>query len=76
MPPSCSPLSVVEFVRQTPLETERNTLILRTVYIFVGSVIMAEGWYHWIPGTLVALIGIGYVGLEFVPSIEPPANMR
>ena len=28
------------------------------------------------PGALVALIGVVYIGLEFVPSIEPPANMR
>ena len=28
------------------------------------------------PGVLVAVVGIAYIALEFVPSIEPPANMR
>ena len=35
---------------------------------------------HSIPGLIagwvIGLIGILYMGLEFVPSIEPPANMR
>jgi hypothetical protein len=47
-----------------------------TVYIFIGSVIVDTPWYKWVVGTIVGLIGIGYVALEFVPSIEPPANMR
>jgi hypothetical protein len=46
------------------------------VYIFIGSVIVGEKWFRIVPGTLVGLIGIGYAALEFVPSIEPPANMR
>lgn len=29
-----------------------------------------------IAGSLVGIIGVGYVLLEYVPSIEPPANMR
>jgi hypothetical protein len=24
----------------------------------------------------VGIVGVGYVALEFIPSIEPPANMR
>lgn len=28
------------------------------------------------PGSIVGIIGIGYVVLEYIPSIEPPANMR
>jgi len=27
-------------------------------------------------GSLIGLVGLVYAGLEFVPSIEPPANMR
>lgn len=27
-------------------------------------------------GTAVGFVGIAYVALEFVPSIEPPSNMR
>lgn len=33
-------------------------------------------WYKWLPGSILAIIGLGYIALEFVPSIEPPANMR
>ena len=29
-----------------------------------------------IPAAIVAFIGLAYIALEFVPSIEPPANMR
>ncbi len=42
-------------------------------------------WFHpahhyniWreIAGSIAGLIGVAYVVLEFIPSIEPPANMR
>lgn len=29
-----------------------------------------------IAGGIVGIVGLAYVGLEFVPSIEPPSNMR
>jgi len=45
-------------------------------YLFIGCVLLGSNWYNYIPGTLVALTGLIYVALEFVPSIEPPANMR
>ncbi|KAF2834429.1 COPI associated [Patellaria atrata CBS 101060] len=45
-------------------------------YIFIGSIMIGENWYQYVPGTLVGVVGIGYAVLEFVPSIEPPANMR
>lgn len=45
-------------------------------YLFVGSIIAGSEWWRYISGGLVALVGIGYIILEFVPSIEPPANMR
>jgi hypothetical protein len=51
-------------------------VLIGIVYIFIGSVIVGQGWYRIVPGTLVGIIGIGYAALEFVPSIEPPANMR
>jgi hypothetical protein len=47
-----------------------------TVYLFIGCVLLGSNWYNYIPGTLVALTGLIYVALEYVPSIEPPANMR
>lgn len=45
-------------------------------YVFVGCVIVGEKWYMFVPGTIVGVIGIAYCVLEFIPSIEPPANMR
>lgn len=37
---------------------------------------MGDKWWKYLDGALVVLVGIGYIALEFVPSIEPPANMR
>jgi hypothetical protein len=51
-------------------------MLTEIVYIFIGSVIVGEKWFRIVPGTIVGLIGIGYAALEFIPSIEPPANMR
>jgi hypothetical protein len=31
---------------------------------------------RYIDGSIVGIIGIGYIVLEFIPSIEPPTNMR
>jgi hypothetical protein len=45
-------------------------------YIFIGSVIVGERWFRIVPGTIVGIIGVAYAALEFIPSIEPPANMR
>ena len=46
-------------------------------YIFVGMISCGgEKWWRWVAGVVVAAIGLGYVVLEFIPSIEPPANMR
>ncbi|KAF2861801.1 COPI associated [Piedraia hortae CBS 480.64] len=45
-------------------------------YVFVGSICMGEKWWRYIAGAIIALVGFGYIALEFVPSIEPPANMR
>jgi len=46
------------------------------VYIFVGSVIMGGHWWKYVVGTVIGVIGIGYIVLEYIPSIEPPTNMR
>lgn len=29
-----------------------------------------------VAGSIVGVIGVGYIALEYVPSIEPPPNMR
>ncbi|EOO01499.1 putative copi-coated vesicle protein [Phaeoacremonium minimum UCRPA7] len=45
-------------------------------YIFVGSILLHDGVLRIIAGSIVGLVGVVYVVLEFIPSIEPPANMR
>lgn len=50
--------------------------LIKPVYIFIGSVIVGERWFRILPGTIVGFIGVAYAVLEFIPSIEPPANMR
>ena len=37
---------------------------------------MGDYWWKYVAGAIVLLVGIGYVVLEYIPSIEPPANMR
>jgi len=50
--------------------------MVETVYIFIGSIIVGTNWWHWAVGTIIGIVGIAYCVLEFIPSIEPPANMR
>ncbi|KAK2071110.1 hypothetical protein P8C59_005560 [Phyllachora maydis] len=45
-------------------------------YVFVGSILLSSNTLKIIAGSIVGLIGASYVVLEFIPSIEPPANMR
>ncbi|GAB7343098.1 hypothetical protein MBLNU457_1177t1 [Dothideomycetes sp. NU457] len=45
-------------------------------YIFIGCIIMGDNWWKYTSGSIITFIGIGYAVLEFIPSIEPPANMR
>ncbi|KAL6244091.1 hypothetical protein RBB50_008960 [Rhinocladiella similis] len=45
-------------------------------YIFVGCIILEHHVLRIIAGTIVGFVGIGYCALEFLPSIEPPSNMR
>jgi len=47
-----------------------------TVYFFVGCILAGDKFWNYIPAAIVAFIGLAYIALEFVPSIEPPANMR
>jgi hypothetical protein len=46
------------------------------VYILAGTLLMNDNWYRVVPGAVVAAVGVGYAVLEFIPSIEPPSNMR
>ncbi|CAK7243383.1 MAG: hypothetical protein STHCBS139747_004902 [Sporothrix thermara] len=45
-------------------------------YIFIGSILLHDHVLRIIAGSIIGFIGLAYCGLEFVPSIEPPANMR
>ncbi|CCX07296.1 Golgi apparatus membrane protein TVP15 [Pyronema domesticum] len=45
-------------------------------YIFIGSILLHDGVLRVIAGSIVGFVGLGYAALEFVPSIEPPENMR
>lgn len=31
---------------------------------------------RYVAGSVIGVVGLGYLVLEFIPSIEPPANMR
>lgn len=42
----------------------------------MGSILLHDGVLRIIAGSIVGLVGVCYVVLEFIPSIEPPANMR
>lgn len=46
------------------------------VYIFVGTILLHEHVIRIIAGAAIAITGLGYCVLEYIPSIEPPQNMR
>jgi hypothetical protein len=45
-------------------------------YIFVATIIFSSSALMYILVAVIGLIGLAYCVLEFIPSIEPPANMR
>ncbi|KAJ5106889.1 hypothetical protein N7456_003564 [Penicillium angulare] len=45
-------------------------------YIFVGSILLHDLILREIAASIVGITGIAYLVLEFIPSIEPPSNMR
>lgn len=45
-------------------------------YLFIGGIVMGSSWWKIAAGAVVVICGGVYIALEFVPSIEPPANMR
>ncbi|EMC91717.1 hypothetical protein BAUCODRAFT_38826 [Baudoinia panamericana UAMH 10762] len=47
-----------------------------TFYVFVGCITMGYRWWRYTAGSLIVAVGLAYIALQFVPSIEPPANMR
>ncbi|GIJ86063.1 late Golgi vesicles protein [Aspergillus pseudoviridinutans] len=45
-------------------------------YVFVGSILLHDHVLRYIAGSIVGFVGLGYIVLDFIPSIEPPSNMR
>ncbi|KAH1633799.1 hypothetical protein KXX39_008965 [Aspergillus fumigatus] len=45
-------------------------------YVFVGSILLHGHVLRYIAGSIVGFVGLGYIVLDFIPSIEPPSNMR
>ncbi|QPG94870.1 hypothetical protein C2857_007181 [Epichloe festucae Fl1] len=45
-------------------------------YVLIGGLLFGKEVLSNIAGAIVCIIGLGYIALEFVPSIEPPSNMR
>lgn len=45
-------------------------------YIFIGSITLNYHWSGYATGAVIMFVGFAYVVLEFMPQIEPPANMR
>ncbi|ETN42129.1 uncharacterized protein HMPREF1541_04070 [Cyphellophora europaea CBS 101466] len=45
-------------------------------YIFMGTLCFEQFTILYISGSIIVFSGIVYAALEFVPSIEPPSNMR
>jgi hypothetical protein len=58
------------------MNTRIQLTVTTIVYFFIGCILVGDRWFNYIPASIVALVGIAYIVLEFVPSIEPPANMR
>ncbi|KAG0181931.1 Late Golgi vesicles protein [Apophysomyces sp. BC1034] len=45
-------------------------------YVFIGCITLNYGALSIASGVIVALVGIAYIILHFVPAIDPPNNMR
>ena len=73
LPPPIASLSLPSPLQDSP---RTNQPPHSPVYIFIGSVIVGDRWWKYTSGALIGLVGLAYVVLEYIPSIEPPANMR
>ncbi|CAN6619619.1 golgi apparatus membrane protein Tvp15p [Trichomonascus vanleenenianus] len=45
-------------------------------YVFIGTIILHDHVLRIIAGSIIGVIGVLYIVLEFIPSVEPPENMR
>lgn len=73
---SCFRSSAVVFVSCSPAPKMAPALTFCPVYIFVGCILLHDAILREIAASIVGIIGIAYLVLEFIPSIEPPSNMR
>ncbi|CAM1511464.1 Fc.00g089770.m01.CDS01 [Cosmosporella sp. VM-42] len=73
-------IALLEF--QIPPQLSRHASFLFSFvgrgifYIFIGCLLLGDAVLSKIACGIVGVIGIAYVALEFIPSIEPPSNMR
>lgn len=42
----------------------------------MGSILLDQNTLDIVFGSIIGLVGAAYIALEFIPSIEPPQNMR
>ncbi|KAF4974195.1 hypothetical protein FZEAL_8873 [Fusarium zealandicum] len=73
-------IALLEF--QIPPQVSRHASFLFSFigrgvfYIFIGCLLLGGMVVSKIAGTIVGSVGIVFAILEFLPSIEPPSNMR
>jgi hypothetical protein len=73
-------VAALEF--QIPPQVSRHANFLfsfwgRGAFYFFCACLMPNTAILWnIAAIVVGVVGLGYIGLHFVPAIEPPANMR
>lgn len=63
-------MSLLSFEKDSPNSTPP------LVYIFVGTILLHTRVVQIVCGSIIVAVGVGYVVLEYIPSIEPPDNMR
>ncbi|KAK2732714.1 Late Golgi vesicles protein [Onygenales sp. PD_40] len=72
----------LEFIPHVPTYLSRHASFLFSFlgrgifYVFIGSIILEGHVLRIIAGSIVGIVGLGYVALEYIPSIEPPVTMR
>jgi hypothetical protein len=69
-------LLAVEFVSNASVVQQNTGHTNSTVYAFIGTILLHDHILRIIAGSIIALVGLGYIALEFIPSIEPPESMR
>lgn len=50
--------------------------ILTLAYTLVGITIGGSSWFRLFVALVIVLIGLAFIAVEFVPSVDLPANMN